>query len=95
MIWVCDSQRLPSFSPAGKGVGQGHDVFGRAIIQALYSRDPRARTLGAALLAGSRAVVASGENQDLSFTYDILGDPALHLPFVPTSFVFLPLITDN
>jgi hypothetical protein len=82
---------VASFSPAGKGVALGHDVFARAALRALYSRDPKERSLGAAQLAGFRALLASGENIDLTFTYSIFGDPALHLPFVPTERSFLPV----
>ena len=66
-------------------------MFGSAALRALYSRDPRERSLGAAQLAGFRAVLASGRNTDLAFTYEILGDPALRLPFVPTRWSFLPV----
>lgn len=83
---------VASLSPAGKGVANGHDLFSRAVIAALYSPDPAARSLGAAQLAGFRAVRASGCCADLTFTYEILGDPALRLSFVPTSATFLPLV---
>ena len=66
-------------------------LHGRAVIRALYSRDPAARTLGAAQLAGFRAVLAGGCCADITFTYEILGDPALRLSFVPSSNSFLPL----
>jgi len=82
---------VASFSPAGKGVVLGHDVFARGVLRALFSRDPHERSLGAAQLAGFRALLASGENIDLTFTYSIFGDPALHVPFVPTAHSFLPV----
>ena len=82
---------VASLSPAGQGVAHGHDLFGRAVIRALYSRDPAARTLGAAQLAGFRAVLAGGCCADITFTYEILGDPALRLSFVPAANSFLPL----
>ena len=43
-----------------------------------------------AQLAGFRAVRACCA--ELTFTYEILGDPALRLSFVPTSSSFLPLV---
>jgi hypothetical protein len=82
---------VASLSPTGLGVGHGHDLFSRAVIRALYSPDPAARSLGAAQLAGFRAVRADGCCDDITFTYAILGDPALRLSFVPASANFLPL----
>jgi hypothetical protein len=82
---------VASFSPAGKGVAQGQDVFARGALRALYSDDASQRSLGAAQLAGFRALLASGENIDLTFTLEILGDPALRLPFVPAAHSFVPL----
>jgi hypothetical protein len=83
---------VASFSPAGKGVANGHDRFGRALLGALYSRDPSQRALGAAQRAGFAALQASGNDLDLTFTYGLLGDPALRLPFAPTSWNFLPAV---
>jgi Peptidase family C25 len=83
---------VASLSPAGKGVATGHDLFGRSVLRALYSRDPSARSLGAAQRAGFAALQASGNYLDLTFTYTLLGDPAVHLPFVPTSWSFLPVV---
>ena len=83
---------VASFSPAGKGVATGHDLFGRAVLRALYSPDPNARTLGAAQRAGFAALQANGNYLDLTFTYALLGDPALRLAFAPTSWNFLPAV---
>jgi hypothetical protein len=83
---------VASLSPAGLGVAHGHDVFSHAVIRALYSADPAARTLGAAQRTGFQAVLAGRCCADLAFTYAILGDPALRLSFVPTSATFLPIV---
>lgn len=83
---------VAGFSSAGLGVNQGHAVFSQAVIRALYSRDPSARSLGAAQQAGFAAVRASGCCAEVTFTYEILGDPALRLSFVPTNARFLPLV---
>jgi hypothetical protein len=83
---------VASFSPAGKGVANGHDLFGRAVLRALYSRDPGQRTLGAAQRAGFATLQANSNFLDLTFTYGLFGDPALHLAFAPTSWNFLPAV---
>jgi hypothetical protein len=83
---------VASFSPAGKGVATGHDRFGRALLRALYSSDPSQGTLGAAQRAGFAALQATGNDLDLTFTYGLLGDPALRLAFAPTSWDFLPVV---
>lgn len=83
---------VASFSSAGLGVDHGHALFSQAVIRALYSANPAERSLGAAQLAGFRAVRAGGCCTDLPFTYEILGDPALRLSFVPTATSYLPLV---
>jgi len=83
---------VASFSSAGLGVDHGHALFSHAVIRALYSANPADRSLGAAQLAGFRAVLAGGCCADLPFTYEILGDPALRLSFVPTATSYLPLV---
>ncbi|MFL5800279.1 MAG: C25 family cysteine peptidase [Roseiflexaceae bacterium] len=83
---------VASLSPAGKGVSTGHDVFGHAVLRALYSHDPKERSLGAAQLAGFSAVLDSRKHQELTFTYTLLGDPALHLPDPLALDIFLPLV---
>jgi Peptidase family C25 len=83
---------VASLSPAGKGVSTGHDVFGQAVVGALYSHDPKARSLGAAQLAGFKALIDDGKHQELAFTYTLLGDPALHLPDPLALDVFLPVV---
>jgi len=81
---------VASLSPAGQGVTEGHDLLARAVIGALYNPNAANRSLGAAQLAGFSAVRACCA--ELTFTYEILGDPALRLSFVPTSASFLPLV---
>ena len=83
---------VASFSPSGLGVATGHDILEAAILKALFGRDPSARTLGAAKLAADAALRGTAHD-DLSFTYQLLGDPALELVYVPTAFVWLPLVT--
>ncbi len=83
---------VASLSPAGQGVAHGHDVFSKAVIGALYGADPTARSLGAAQLAGFQAVLANGCCAEIRFTYELLGDPALQLPFVPIKAKLLPIV---
>jgi hypothetical protein len=83
---------VASFSPAGKGVSTGHNRFARALLSALYSGDPSQRSLGQAQRAGFAALQATGNDLDLTFTYGLLGDPALRLPFVPIARNFLPVV---
>ena len=51
------------------------------------------RTLGSAHLAGLRTIVASGEHLDLAYSFGILGDPLVTVPFVPTHTRYLPLLS--
>ncbi|MBC8078484.1 MAG: hypothetical protein H7Y32_20570, partial [Chloroflexales bacterium] len=82
---------VASFSPSGLGVASGHDRMEAALLRALYSADPAARSLGAARLAAD-VVLLGTPNGDLAFTYQLFGDPALELAYVPTAFVWLPAV---
>jgi hypothetical protein len=48
------------------------------------------RSLGAAHLAGLAAL--DGQHRDLAFSFGILGDPDVRLPFVPTHVALLPIV---
>jgi hypothetical protein len=80
---------VASFSPSGLGVASGHDRLERAILLALFGADAQGRSLGAARLAADAALLGT-PNGDLAYTYQLFGDPALALAYVPTSFVWLP-----
>jgi hypothetical protein len=58
-------------------------------LERLYARAGD-RTLGAAHLAGLRAL--QGGNPELTFAFSVLGDPLVVAPFVPVASVNLPLI---
>jgi hypothetical protein len=61
-------------------------------VKALYSSDPAQSTVGAAQLAGFRAIQATGKYSELLFTYLVLGDPALRMPDTRASALYLPLV---
>jgi hypothetical protein len=82
---------VASFSPSGLGVASGHDRLEGAMLGALYGADPAGRSLGAARLAADVALLGT-QNGDLSYSYQLFGDPALTLAYVPTSFVWLPAV---
>lgn len=44
-------------------------------------------------LAGLRSVVASGAHLDLAYSFGILGDPLITLPFVPKHAQYVPLLS--
>jgi hypothetical protein len=68
---------VAAFSPGGLGVGTGHDVMAAGFFTALFENDEH--RLGDAALAAKLALYNSGADQDLIFTFTILGDPALEI----------------
>jgi hypothetical protein len=83
---------VASISPSGRSLSTGHETFGKAVVKALYSSDPAQSTVGAAQLAGFRAIQATGKYSELLFTYLVLGDPALRMPDTRASALYLPLV---
>jgi hypothetical protein len=84
---------IASLSPSGLGVATGHDLLNQGVLGALLGQEPSQRALGAAHLAGFVTLLGKASCcRDLLFTYNLLGDPATALPFVPQSGVWLPLV---
>ena len=82
---------VASLSATGQGVNTGHARLLDGLLPQLFAVSGD-RTLGAAHLAGLRAVVASGEHLDLAYSFGILGDPLVTLPFVPTHHQYVPVL---
>ncbi|HEX6292930.1 MAG TPA: C25 family cysteine peptidase [Herpetosiphonaceae bacterium] len=82
---------VASLSATGQGVNTGHARFLDGLLPTLFAPSGE-RTLGSAHLAGLRAVLASGEDTDLAYSFGILGDPLVTLPFVPTVRAWVPLV---
>ena len=80
---------VASIGSAGEGVNSGHARLLRGALTQLYTRTGN-RTLGAAHLAGLRAL--QGGTPDLAFSFSILGDPLVAAPFVPVTSVYLPVV---
>jgi hypothetical protein len=80
---------VASLSATGQGVNTGHARLLSGLLPRLFASSGD-RTLGAAHLAGLAAL--DGQHRDLAFSFGILGDPNVRLPFVPTHAVFLPLV---
>jgi hypothetical protein len=80
---------VSAFSPGGLGVSNGHDTLARGFYKSIF--EDGNWILGPATLSARLSLFASGSNFDLINTYNIIGDPALHLlnPYsvkvIPTS----------
>ncbi|HEY0604248.1 MAG TPA: C25 family cysteine peptidase [Herpetosiphonaceae bacterium] len=83
---------VASLSSTGQGVNTGHAQLLDGLLPQLFAVDGD-RTLGAAHLAGLRTVVASVEHLDLAYSFGILGDPLVTLPFVPAHAQYVPLLS--
>lgn len=80
---------VASIASAGEGVNTGHARMLRGALAQFYAPSGD-RTLGAAHLAGLRAL--QGGTPDLAFSFSILGDPLVAAPFVPVASVYLPVV---
>jgi hypothetical protein len=85
---------VASLSSSGEGVNTAHATLLAGLLPQLGATTGD-RSLGAAHLAGLRALLAAGGSNDLAYAFSILGDPAVALPFVATSTVFLPVLGAN
>ena len=83
---------VASLSATGQGVNTGHARLLDGLLPTLFSPTGD-RTLGATHLAGLRVLVASREHLDLAYSFGILGDPLVTLPFVPTHAQYVPLLS--
>lgn len=81
---------VASLGSTGEGVNTGHGRLLQGTLTQLYSFAGN-RTLGAAHMAGLRAL--DSDTQDLAFSFTILGDPLVAVPFVPTSTLAIPMVT--
>lgn len=74
---------VAGWGATGFGVATGHDQLHRGFYQAVF--DNGVRTLGLATAAGKQALWSTGVSPDLLETFDLLGDPALHINLQPTN----------
>ncbi len=78
------------YSATGFSYSSAHDVLQRGFFEYFFSNhDP---LLGAADLSAKLKVYASGNNDEMIFTYMIFGDPALRL-HNDLRFIYLPLLS--
>ncbi len=80
---------VAALTPVGSGVNTGHKHLLAGVLPAFTAK----KRLGEAQLAGLAALAQSGRNQDLLFTYGILGDPDIALPATEAPSTYLPLVS--
>jgi hypothetical protein len=78
-----------ALAASGSGVNSGHQQFADVFIPKLTAPTGD-RTLGVAHLTAIAALPPA--HRDLAYSFAVLGDPLLTLPFVPTSALYLPLV---
>lgn len=80
---------VAALAASGSGVNRGHAQFASVFVPTLTA-PAGDRTLGAAHLAAIAALPFT--YRDLAYSFAVLGDPLLTLPYVPTSALYLPVI---
>jgi hypothetical protein len=78
-----------AFAASGSGVNRGHAQLAQRLIPALTAPTGD-RSLGAAHLAAIATLPVT--YRDLAYSFAVLGDPMLSLPYVPTSALYLPQV---
>lgn len=84
---------VAAYTPTGLGVATGHEWLQSGFFTAVYRQN--AATLGEAVLASKLNLYLTGGNEDLLYTFSILGDPALQLPTATVTRNYLPLVVGN
>jgi hypothetical protein len=79
---------VAALSSSGQGVNAGHAELLAGLMPQLFGAGDR--SLGAAHLAGLARL--RSQHHELAYAFNILGDPAVRLPFVPTKALFLPVV---
>jgi peptidase C25-like protein len=69
---------VATFSPTGLGVATGHSYLTSGFLDAVFKNG--IQRIGPASVAAKLNLYSTGENYDLINTFEINGDPALHLP---------------
>lgn len=78
-----------SLSSAGLAVDAGQQVFAAGLLPALTQPGG---TLGAAHLAGLRALHEAGAGGSMGYSYTLLGDPQITLPQERGARIYLPIV---
>jgi hypothetical protein len=79
IVRIANKGAIASFSPAGFGLAEGHNVMGRGLFDAIFLND--VVQLGPATTESKLYLFAeTGSYQDLIETYILFGDPATSLP---------------
>lgn len=89
VLWP-DGGAVASLSATGSGVNTGHATLLESLLPVLTGQAGADRSLGAAHLAAVAALPP--QHRDLGYSFQILGDPLVSLPFVATEWQFLPLV---
>ena len=83
LVRVSGKGAIASFSPAGFGLANGHDILAQGIYQAFFNDGTT--QFGAATTFAKFYLAANGPGfGDLIDTYNLLGDPASQLKISPT-----------
>jgi hypothetical protein len=93
LVTMTGGGAIAVWGPTGLSVGTGHNHLSNGFFHAVFSEE--VATVGEATLAGKLDLSASGLNLELLDTFNLLGDPCLHLDrtIVPwAAQIFLPLV---
>ncbi len=96
MVLAPNGGAIASLSATGEGVNTAHAELLRGLLPHLFETGQAGgkidRSLGAAHLAGLQRLVGNGLSRDLAYSFGILGDPDVALPFVASHSLFLPQV---
>jgi hypothetical protein len=84
LVRATDKGAIASFSPAGFGLANGHDILAQGLYQAFFT-DGTIQFGAATTFAKYYLVANSPGYRDLIDTYNLLGDPATQLKIPPTA----------
>ncbi len=81
------------WGPTGFAVAHGHELLQQGFFAALTDAPGGQAAVGELIMAGYRALAATGSASDTLFTYVLLGDPLTPVRLTQANRVALPLVT--
>ena len=90
LVRVDGKGAVASWSPTGLGVAHGHDFLNKGFLEAVFVDG--VRELGPATYAGKWRLYNAGVSPEQIEEYTLLGDPALQIPALDLTFLYLPTV---
>jgi hypothetical protein len=90
LVRAAERGAVASWAPTGLGVAHGHDFLNKGFLEAVLLNG--VRELGPATYAGKWRLYNAGVSLEQIEEYTLFGDPALQIPALDLTFLYLPTV---